>query len=134
MDIFWRLLIIACILVPSVYALYYFGILITRADASWFRAGVSLPTRWEGTSAGTTGFQRRNFAILRKYSTLAVEADTASGTFNFEVNGPDGSPLSPVSGTYGPDTRVLFDVGRYKRCTVTLRMKQFHGQFRITLQ
>lgn len=67
MDIFWKLLIIACILVPSVYALYYFGFLVTRVTASWFRADLSPPARWEGQHAGTSGFIRRNFATFKKY-------------------------------------------------------------------
>lgn len=125
---------LAVILVPLFYALYYFGILVTRAGASWFRADISLPARWEGKHAGSSGFMRRNFVVFKRYSTLFVEAETASGALNFEVKAPDGSLLSPASGAYGRDVRVLFDVGQFRRCSVTLQMKQFHGHFRITLQ
>lgn len=134
MGVFWNLLVIICILVPVIYALYYFGFLVTRAGASWFRADISLPIRWEGKTAGTTGFQRRNFAVFRGYSVLAVEVETDSGALEFEVKTPDGSILSPASGVYGRDARVLFDVGQYRHCAVMLNMVQFSGHFRITLQ
>ena len=51
-----------------------------------------------------------------------------------EVKGPDGSALSPASGSYEQDASLLFDVGRFKCCTVTLRMDHFSGKFRIALQ
>lgn len=134
MQPLWTALTIACILAPLFYALYYFGILGTRVTASWFRADISLPTRWEGSHAGTSGYMRRRFAVFKKYRQLSVETETNSGTIECEVNGPDGSTLSPVSGSYGRNASYLVDVSRYKHCTVTLRMKQFNGQFRITLQ
>ena len=126
MDILQKLLTAACILVPIIYGLYYFGFLVTRAGASWLRTDVSLSTRWEGKTLGTTGF--------RSYSVLAVEVETDSGTLEFEVKAPDGSTLSPASGVYGRDARILFDVGPYKRCAVMLNMAQFSGHYRITLQ
>lgn len=134
LGIFWKLLILACVLTPLIYALYYFGFLITRAGVSWFRADLSLPTRWEGSTGGTTGFMRRNFAVFRKYRKLSIKTETNSGAIECEVRGPDGSPLSPASGFYGRDASFLIDVSAYKRCTVTLRMEQFHGRFCITLQ
>ena len=134
MDHFWKLLIIACILLPLVYALYYFGIIGTRVTASWFHSEISLPTRWEGSSAGTSGYMRRRFAKFRKYQQLSIETETSLGAIECEVNGSDGSALPPVSASYGQDVSSLVDVSQYKHCTVTLRMKQFHGRFRITLQ
>ena len=134
LDIFWKLLIIACILLPLFYALYYFGIMTTRAGASWLHTGISLPPRWEGCSAGTTGFMRRNFVIFKKYRKLSIETETNSGAIECEVRGADGSPLSPASGSYGRDASFLIDVSPCKRCMVTLKMTQFHGRFRITLQ
>lgn len=134
MGILWKLLIIPCILVLVIYALYYFGILVIRTGASWFRADISLPTRWEGKSAGTTGFQQRNFVFFRSCSALSIDIETVSGTLEFEVKAPDGSPLSPASGVFGRDVRVLFDIEPYNRCTVALKMLQFNGHFRVTLQ
>lgn len=126
--------IVLLCMIPLFYALYYFGILVSRVTASWFLASLSLPTRWEGKSAGTSGLMRRNFAVFQKYSALAVEYETTSGSILAEVRGPDGAVLSPVSGVYGRDTSVLIDVGGLKRCSVTLKMEHFKGQFHIALQ
>lgn len=134
MKSLWTILVIACILLPLLYVLNYYGILITRVTASWFRGDVSLPTRWEGNMLGTTGFMRRNFAVFKRCQQLSIETETNSGSIECTVNGPDGSLLSPVSGTYGRDASFLIDVSQYKRCAVTLNMKQFDGRFRITLQ
>ena len=134
MKYLWTFLIIACVLLPLFYFLYYFGILVTRATASMFRTELSLPTRWEGNTAGTTGLMRRNFAVFQRYQHLSIETETNSGTIKCEVRGPDGSPLSPVSGTYGRDASFLIDVSQYRRCAVTIKMEQFAGHFRITLQ
>lgn len=134
MEIFWKLLLLACILLPVCYTLYYFGILGTRVTASWFLAGISLPTRWEGSTAGTSGFIRRRFAVFRKYRQLSVETETNSGAIECEVKGPDGSILTPVSGAYSLDAAYLLDISQYKYGTVTLRMKRFNGRFCITLQ
>lgn len=131
---FWIILVIACVLLPLVYVLYYFGIFVTSATASWFHGDVSLPTRWEGSILGTTGFMRRNFAVFRRYQYLSIETETISGSIECEVRGPDGSLLSPVSGSYGRDASFLIDVSQYRRCAVTLKMEQFAGHFRITLQ
>ena len=130
----WTVLVLACVLVPLIYALYYYGILITRVTASWFRADFSFPTRWEGSILGTTGFMRRNFAVFRRYQYLSVETETNSGAIECEVRGPDGSILSPSSGSYGRDASYLIDVSQYRRCSVMLKMEQFAGHFRITLQ
>ena len=127
-------LMLAVILIPLFYALYYFGILGTRVTASWFCADISLPTRWEGSHGGTSGFMRRRFAVFKKYRQLSVETETNSGTIECEVKGPDGSLLSPASGAYGRNASYLVDVSQYKRCTITLRMKHFNGRFRIILQ
>lgn len=126
--------IVLLCLIPLFYALYYFGIMGTRVTANWFLADLSLPTRWEGKSAGTTGLMRRNFAVFKKYSVLAVEYETTSGSIQVEVHSPDGSILSPASGSYGRDGSIRIDVSRLKRCSVTLRMEQFYGSFRIALQ
>ena len=134
MKYLWTVLVIACILLPLVYALYYFGILVTRATASWLRADLSLPTRWEGSTLGTTGFMRRNFAVFKQYKQLSIETATNSGAIECEVRGPDGSLLSPVSGSFGRDTSCLIDVSQYRHCAVTLKMEQFAGHFRVTLQ
>lgn len=134
MKYLWRALIIACILLPLIYALNYFGILVTRVTASWFRADLSLPTRWEGRTLGTTGLIRRNFFVFKQYQQLSVETETDSGAVECEVRGPDSSLLSPVSGTYGRNASLLIDVSRYRRCAVTLKMERFSGRFRITLQ
>ena len=134
LDIFWKLLIAVCILLPLFYTLYYFGILVTSATASWFRVGISLPARWEGTSAGTSGFMRRNFVVFKKHQQLSIKIETDSGALAFEVKAPDGSTLSPVSSTSGRSALALIDVRQCKRCTITLNMKQFHGKFHINLQ
>lgn len=131
---FWTVLAIACILIPLLYVLYYFGILVTRATTSWLRAELSLPTRWEGSTLGTTGFMRRNFAVFRRCQYLFVETETNSGTIECEARRPDGSLLSPVSGSYGRDASFRIDVSQYRRFAVTLKMKQFNGRFRVTLQ
>ena len=134
MKYLWAALTIACILLPLFYVLNYFGILVTRATASWLRAELSLPTRWEGSTLGTTGFLRRNFAVFQRYQHLSIETETSSGSIECEVKGADGSLLPPVSGSYGRDASFLIDVGRHRRCAVTLKMEQFAGHFRITLQ
>ena len=130
----WTVLTTACVLLPLVYVLYYFGILVTQATASWFRADISLPTRWEGRTLGTTGLMRRNFSVFRRYQQLSIETETNSGAIECEVRGPDGSLLSPASGSYGRDASFLIDVSQYRRCAVTLKMRQFDGHFRVTLQ
>ena len=134
MKYLWTVLVIACILLPLIYGLYYFGILVTRVTASWLRADLSLPTRWEGSTLGTTGLMRRNFAVFRQYRQLSIETEANSGSIECAVRGPDGSLLSPVSGSFGRDTSCLIDVSQYRRCTVTLKMEQFNGRFCITLQ
>ena len=130
----WTVLILACVLPPLFYALYYFGFLVTRATASWFRADLSLPARWEGSTLGTTGLMRRNFAVFRRYQQLSIETETNSGSIECEVRAPDGSILPPVSGSYGRNASFLIDVSQYRRCAVTLKMEQFSGRYRITLQ
>lgn len=127
-------LILAVILIPLCYALYYFGFFVPRAGFSIFRASCSLPTRWEGKFLDTSGCMCRNFVVFKKHSKLAIAFETASGTIEFEVNGPDGSSLSPASGVWGRDAFVLIDVSRLKRCSVSLRMDRFCGNFQITLQ
>jgi len=134
MKYLWIFLFFACIPVPLLYTLYYFGILIIKATATWFSAGLSLPTCWEGYSTETSGFMRRNFAVFKKYHTLTIEVETNSGTLDCVVKGPDGSILSPASGSYGRDASVFIDVSRLKRCFVTLQMNHFNGKFRIALQ
>ena len=134
MKYLWTFLIIACILLPLLYVLYYFGILVTRATASLFHAGLSLPTRWEGRTLGTSGLMRRNFAVFKRHQHLSIETETDSGSIECEVRGPDGSLLSPASGSFGRDASYLIDVNQYRRCAVTLKMDQFNGRFRITLQ
>ena len=134
MRYFWTFLIIAWALIPLLYALYYLGFMVTRATASSFRADLSLPTRWDGHTTGTSGFMRRNFAIFKKYSALSVEVEINSGLLNFEVRAPDGSILSPATGSCGRNASVLIDVSRLRRCSVTLRMDHFNGKFRIALQ
>ena len=134
MKYFWIIPVIACVLLPLIYALYYFGILVTRVSASWFRADLSLPTRWEGNTLGTTGLMRRNFAVFRHYQYLSIEAETSSGSIECEVRGPDGTLLSPASGSYGRNASFLVEVSQYRRCAVALKMEQFVGHFRITLQ
>lgn len=134
MKYLWTVPVIACVLLPSIYALYYYGILVTRATASMFRAELSLPARWEGSALGTTGLMRRNFVVFQRRRHLLVETETNSGSIECEIRGPDGSLLSPVSGSYGRDASFLIDVSRFRRCAVTLKMQQFGGRFRITLQ
>lgn len=127
-------LILAVIFVLLVLILYYFGFGVTKAGVFILNASYSLPARWEGRLSDASGYMRRNFVVFKRYSTLCVEGETASGVLDFEVKGPDGSVLSPASGSYGRDASLLFDVGRFKRCTVALRMDHFSGQFRIALQ
>ena len=77
---------------------------------------------------------RRSFVIFKKYSTLYVEIETASGSMEFEVKTSDGSRLSPASGAYGRDASLRFDVNRLGRCSVALRMDHFSGTFHVALQ
>ena len=125
-------LILTVIFVPLI--LYYFGFGVTKAGVFILNASYSLPARWKGTLSEASGYMRRNFVVFKQYSALCVEGETASGVLEFEVKGPDGSALSPASGSYGRNASLLFDVGRFKRCTVTLRMDHFSGKFRIALQ
>lgn len=127
-------LILTFIFVPLVLILYYFGFGVTRAGVFILNASYSLPTRWEGKLSNASGYLRRNFAVFQKYSTLSVEAETASGALDIQVKAPDGSVLSPVSGAYGRDAGLLFDVSRLRRCSVALHMDHFSGNFRIALQ
>ena len=127
-------LILTVIFVPLILILYYFGFGVTKAGVFILNASYSLPARWKGTLSEASGYMRRNFVVFKRYSTLCVEGETASGALEFEVKGPDGSALSPASGSYRQDASLLFDVGRFKRCTVTLRMDHFSGKFRIALQ
>lgn len=133
MRYFCIFLITAWILIPLFYALYYFGFMITRVTASSFHAYFSLPSRWEGHTTGTSGFMRRNFAVFKKYSALSVEVEVNSGSLNFEVRAPDGSILSPATGSCGRNASALINVSRLRRCSVTLRMDHFNGKFRIAL-
>ncbi len=123
----------AVTLIPVFYVLWYFGIAVTRVGFSWFRASLSLPARWEGKLSGSSGLMRRNFVILKGCSTLSIEIVSISGAMAFEINAPDGSVLSPASGSYGRDAALLFDVSHLKRCSVTLYVEDFNGSFRITL-
>lgn len=125
---------IVLLLLLLFYVLHYFGIAVTRAGFSWFRADLSLPTRWTGTFNGSSGLLCRNFVVFKRYSALRVEVETQSGALEVEVNAPDGSPLSPASGVYGRDASLLFDLSGLRRCSVTLRMERFHGTFRVQLQ
>ena len=127
-------LILTFIFVPLVLILYYFGFGVTRAGVFILNASYSLPTRWEGKLSDASGYLRRNFVVFQKYSTLSVEAETASGALDIQVKAPDGSVLSPVSGAYGRDAGLLFDVSRLRRCSVALYMDHFSGNFRIALQ
>lgn len=127
-------LILAVIFVPLVLILYYFGFGVTRAGVFILNASYSLPTRWEGKLSDASGYLRRNFVVFKKYSTLSVEAETASGAIDVQVKAPDSSVLSPVSGAYGRDASLLFDVSRLRRCSVALHTDHFSGNFRITLQ
>lgn len=127
-------LVLAAVLIPLVFILYYFGFGVTRAGIFILNASYSLPTRWEGRLSDASGYMRRNFAVFKKYSTLSVEVDAISGSMEFEVKAPDGSLLTPSSGSYGRDAGLLFDVDRLKRCSVTLRMDRFSGAFRVALQ
>lgn len=132
----WKtVLAAAVILIPLSYLLYYFGIGFTsKACFAVFHADCSLPTHWKGTFLDASGYMRRNFLIFKKFSKLAIEIESTSGTMGFEVKDPDGSILSPLSGTYGRNASVLLDVSRFKRCSVTLRMDHFNGNFHIALQ
>lgn len=134
MRYLWTFLIVTCILAPLFYALNYFGFIVTKAGITCFGASCSLPIRWDGKFAGMSGFMRRNFVVFRKYSTLAIEVDTDSGTLHFEVKAPDGSILSPAPGTYGQDASVCIDVSQFRRCSIALRMEHFKGKFCIVLQ
>ena len=116
------------------FTLYYFGIIVTRVKSGWFCADISLPTRWAGSFAGTSGFMRRNFAISKKYRQLSIEIDTNSGIIEFEVKGTNASTLSPISGAYGQGSQVLINVNGLKSCSVALRMDHFNGSFCITLK
>lgn len=127
-------LIAAVVLIPVFYALWYFGIAVTRAGFSWFHAGYSLPARWEGTLSDASGLMGRNFVVFRKYSALSIEIETNSGAMQFQVKTSDGRVLSPASGSYGADARVLFDLSAVRRCRVQLQAAGFSGAFRITLQ
>lgn len=127
-------LILAVIFIPLVLILYYFGFGVTKAGIFILNASYSLPTRWEGKFSDAGGFMRRNFVIFKRYSALAVGIETASGSIEVEIMAPDGSRLSPVSGSYGQDAGLLFDVSRLKHCSVSLRMDHFSGSFRIALQ
>lgn len=130
----YTILILLLIFLPLIGILCYFGIITTRVGSGWLIADFSFPTRWEGRLQSFSGLFRRNFVIFQKYSTLAVEIETTSGTLDFEVTAPDGSALSPTSGVYGRDASILIDVSRLKRCSVTLRADHFDGQFHIGLQ
>lgn len=132
----WKIaLIITAILVPLCYLLYYFGIGFTsKACIGVFRAELSLPARWEGKFQDTTGCMRRSFVVFKKYQSLVIEIETHSGALDVEVKGPDGSILSPASGVYGQNASFLIDVRRFKRCSTTLQMDHFSGQFHIALQ
>lgn len=127
-------LILAVIFVLLILILYYFGFGVAKVGVFILNASYSLPARWEGTLSEATGYMRRNFAAFKRYSTLRMEAETASGSLEFEVRAPDGSLLSPVSGSYGRDADLLFDVSRFRRCSAVLRMDHFSGKFRIALQ
>lgn len=131
----WNIVpILAVIFIPLLYLLNYFGFLVTHANIAAFRADFSFPTRWEGKFVDTSGYMQRNFVVFRKYNTLAVEIESTSGTLEFEIKGPDGSILSPASGTYGSDSSALIDVRRFRRCSAALRMEHFCGKFHISLQ
>lgn len=127
-------LILAVIFIPLALILYYFGFAIARVGMFVLNASYSLPARWEGKLSEASGYMRRNFVVFKKYSTLCVEVETTSGSMEFEVKAPDGSPLSPASGVYGRDASLRFDVSRLKRCSVSLRADRFSGTFRVALQ
>lgn len=126
--------IAAAVLILLGYLLYYFGFFTVHGTIALFRAERSLPTRWQGKYTDTSGSLRRNFVVFKKYSTLSVEVETTSGTLSAEVKAPDGSILSPASGDYGRDASFVIDVKRLKRCSATLQMDHFSGQFHIALQ
>lgn len=134
MRYLWAFLAAACVLIPLFYALFYFGLAVTQAGIKCFGATCSLPVRWEGRLAGMSGFMRRNFVIFKRYHTLAIEIEAASGSLDFEVNTPDGLTLSPASGACGRNASVLIDVSGFRRCSVTLSMSHFSGAFRVALQ
>ncbi|MCI8697731.1 MAG: hypothetical protein HFF29_01290 [Oscillospiraceae bacterium] len=127
-------LIVAVIVIPLAWVLYYLGFAVTKAGVFLFIASRSLPTRWEGRTSDASGYMRRNFVVSKRYSALCVEIETSSGSMGFEIEAPDGSRLSPASGAYGRDRSILIDVSRLKRCSVTLRMDHFSGTFHIALQ
>lgn len=127
-------LILLLILIPLMGTLYYFGIATPQMTFGLFNCAFSFPTRWEGELHGSSGLMRRNFVVFKKYRALTIQVETRSGTLEFEVTGPDGSVLSPVSGVYGRDSSALIDVSQLKRCSVTLRMDHFDGKFHIALQ
>lgn len=127
-------LILAVIFIPLILVLYYFGIGVTKAGIFIVNASYSLPARWEGKLSDASGYMRRNFVVFKKYSALSIAVETASGGLEFEVKGPDGTPLSPSSCIYGRDRSFLIDLSGVKRCAVNLRADHFSGTFRITLQ
>lgn len=127
-------LILVFIFVPLVLTLYYFGYGVTRAGVFILNASYSLPTRWEGKLSEASGYLRRNFVVFKKYPTLSVEVETASGALEVQVKAPDGSALSPASGACGRDASLLFDVSCLRHCSVALHMDHFSGNFRIALQ
>ena len=86
-------LIVAVIVIPLVWVLYYLGFAVTKAGFFLFIASRSLPTRWEGRTSDASGCMRRNFVVSKRYSALCVEIETASGAMGFEVKAPDGSRL-----------------------------------------
>lgn len=126
--------IVFLLILLLVYVLYYVGIAVTRVGFGWFQADVRLPSRWTGTFNDSSGILRRNFVVFRRFRQLRVEVETVSGTLTFEIQAPDGSPLSPTSGVYGRDASLLFDLSGLRRCSVTLRMERFHGTFCVQLQ
>ena len=134
MTPFYAVLLLLLMFLLLMGILFYFGIATTKIGFGWLMADFSFPTRWEGCFHGSSGLMRRNFVVFKKYSALSIEIETASGSIDFDVKGPDGSSLSPASAVYGRDASVLIDVSRLKRCTVALNMRQFDGRFRITLQ
>lgn len=113
------------------WTLHYFGLMVVKSG-TYTGGAMGTSTRFWGEYRYLCGTVSKNFRVSQKHTALTVRLETASGSANVDVLGPNKAVLYTWYACGSLEKQV--DCQDIRTCKVRITSEDFCGKFDISLQ
>ena len=113
------------------WTLHYFGLMVVKSG-TYTGGAMGTSTRFWGEYRYLCGTVSKNFRVSQKHTALTVRLETAAGSANVDVLGPNKAVLYTWYACGSLEKQV--DCRDIRTCKVRITSEDFCGKFDISLQ